>query len=586
MFIALDTVPDQSRYDIVVVGAGAAGMSAALFAAIEKRKVLLVEHTEYVGGTSALSAATIWIPNSHHTPTVSNDDSLEKVTTFLDGAVGNRSPAKLRDAFLRSGPEAIATLEANSDLKLRPHATHPDYEQQHEGAALRGRSLEPIPFDGRALGADLHRIRPPIPEFTIFGGMMVDRTDINHLLNLSSWKSFVHASKILGRYGVDRVSGPRGSRLAMGNALIGRLLLSLKKRGVDMLTQTSVREFIVRGGKVTGVVLESNGVIRHVTSVGGVVLAAGGFSQHKTRRAEMLHQPTPDFSPAAPGSTGEMQDLALALGARFGEGNEDTAFWAPVSVRKRADGSTAVFPHFVLDRSKPGTVCVNQLGRRFVNESTSYHQFGRAMFESHRTEPAIPCFIITDAVGLQKYGLGMVRMGTRDVGPFLADGYLVEGNTISELAAKLKVPAPALEKTIVAMNAYAETGVDPEFGRGTTAYHRVNGDASFDGPNPTLGPIATAPYYAVRLYPGDIGAATGLVVDEWARVLKEGNEPIEGLYACGNEANSIMGGTYPGPGITLGPGMTFAYRAIRHALHGADADNVRTQNPIGERHAL
>jgi hypothetical protein len=263
-----------------------------------------------------------------------------------------------------------------------------------------------------------------------------------------------------------------------------------------------------------------------------------------------------------------MQDLALALGARFGEGNEDNAFWAPVSVRKRADDTTAVFPHFVLDRSKPGTVCVNQQGRRFVNESKSYHQFGRAMFESHRTEPAIPCFIITDAVGLKKYGLGMVRMGTRDVSPFLADGYLVEGNTVAKLAAKLKVPAPALEQTIAAMNGYARTGVDPEFGRGTTAYHRVNGDASFDGPNPTLGPIATAPYYAVRLYPGDIGAATGLVIDEWARVLKEGNEPIEGLYACGNEANSIMGGTYPGPGITLGPGMTFAYRAIQHALHG------------------
>jgi succinate dehydrogenase/fumarate reductase flavoprotein subunit len=574
MFVTLDSLPDQSRYDIVVVGAGAAGMAAALFAAIDNRQVLLIEHAEYVGGTSALSAATIWIPNSLHAPTVTKDDSPARAAIFLDAAVGNRSPAKLRDAFLHSGPEAIAELEAHSDLKLRPHATHPDYEQQYEGASLRGRTLEPIPFDGRALGADLNRIRPPIPEFTILGGMMVDRTDINHLLNLRrSWKSLVHASRILGRYGIDRLSGRRGSRLAMGNALIGRLLLSLKKRSVAVLTRTSVREFIVGNGKVEGVVLESDGVTRRVESAHGVVLAAGGFSRHKTRRTEMLHQPTPDFSPAAPGSTGEMQDLALSLGARFGEGNEDNAFWAPVSVRQRADGSTAVFPHFVLDRSKPGTVCVNQQGRRFVNESTSYHQFGRAMFESHRTAPTIPCFIITDAVGLQKYGLGMVRMGTRDVSPFLADGYLVRGATVAELAAKLNVPAPALGQTITAMNTYAKTGVDPEFGRGTSAYHRVNGDASSPGPNPTLGPIATPPFYAVRLYPGDIGAATGLVVDEWARVLKEGNEPIEGLYAVGNEANSIMGGTYPGPGITLGPGITFAYRAVRHALHGPEADH-------------
>jgi succinate dehydrogenase/fumarate reductase flavoprotein subunit len=577
MFVALDSVADQSCYDVVVIGAGAAGMAAALFAAIENRKVLLVEHTEYVGGTSALSAASIWIPNSLHAPAVSQDDSPEKTATFLNGVVGNRSPAKLRDAFLRSGPQAVAVLEANSDVKLRPYATHPDYEQQFEGATLRGRALEPVPFDGRALGADLHRIRPPIPEFTLFGGMMVDRTDINHLLNLRrSLKSFVHASKILGRYGVDRLSGPRGSRLAMGNALIGRLLLSLKKRSVDILTQTSVRELIVNGGKVEGVVLLNNGIVRRVLSASGVVLAAGGYSRHKSRRAEMLHHPTPDFSPVGPGSTGEMQDLALALGARFGEGNEDNAFWTPVSIRRRADGTTAVFPHFVMDRSKPGTVCVNQQGRRFVNESASYHLFARAMFESHRTAPTIPCFIITDAVGLKKYGLGMVRMGTRDLSPFLADGYLVKGDTVAELAARLDVPTPALEQTIAAMNAYAKTGIDPEFGRGTTAYHRAHGDASFEGPNPTLGPIATPPYYAVRLYPGDIGAATGLVIDEWSRVLKEGNEPIEGLYACGNEANSIMGGTYPGPGITLGPGIVFAYRAIRHALHGSEADRPLT----------
>jgi succinate dehydrogenase/fumarate reductase flavoprotein subunit len=582
MFITLDSVPDQSRYDVVVIGAGAAGMSAALFAAIENSKVLLVEHTEYVGGTSALSAATIWIPNSQHAPSVTSDDSVEKATVFLNGVVGNRSPAKLRDAFLHSGPQAVAVLEANSDVKLWPYATHPDYEQEFEGATLRGRALKPVPFDGRALGTDLHRIRPPIPEFTLFGGMMVDRTDINHLLNLRrSLKSLVHASKILGRYGIDRLSGPRGSRLAMGNALIGRLLLSLKQRGVDILTQTSVREFIVNDGKVEGVVLEGNGVVRRVNSTSGVVLAAGGYSGHKTRRAEMLHQPMPDFSPTAPGSTGEMQDLALALGARFGEGNEDNAFWAPVSVRKRADGTTAVFPHFVMDRSKPGTVCVNQQGRRFVNESTSYHRFGRAMFESNRTVPTIPCFLVTDAVGLKKYGLGMVRMGTRDVSPFLADGYLIQGDTVAELAAKLNVPALALEQTVAAMNAYAKTGVDPEFGRGTTAYHRVNGDASFVGPNPTLGPIATPPYYAMRLYPGDIGAAAGLVIDEWSRVLREGHEPIEGLYACGNEANSIMGGTYPGPGITLGPGITFAWRAIRHALHGPESLTQNAANEIG-----
>ena len=430
-----------------------------------------------------------------------------------------------------------------------------------------GRALEPVPFDGRQLGENLNYIRPPVPEFTIFGGMMVDRTDINHLLSIKkSPKSFVHAMKILGHYGLDRLAGRRASRLVMGNALIGRMLLTLQNRNATILTKTSTKSFLTDDdGGVSGLLLESGGAQREVYAKSGVVLAAGGFGRGR-RRAAMLHQPTPEYSPAGPGHTGEMQDLAIGLGARFGESNADNAFWAPVSVRTRKDGSTAVFPHFVMDRSKPGTVCVNHAGERFTNESSSYHLFGRAMFEANKASPCIPCYIVADAEGLKKYGLGMVRLTDRNYAPFIADGYLVEGKTIAELEKKLNIPAGALDRTVAKMNEYAKTGVDPEFRRGTTDYQRVNGDATYAGPNPTLGPIKTAPFYAVRLYPGDIGAATGLVIDEWARVLKEGDQPIGRLYACGNEANSIMGGVYPGPGITIGPAIVLAYRAVEHAL--------------------
>jgi hypothetical protein len=578
MIRSLADIADNTTYDLIVAGAGGAGLAAALFAAIEGKKVLVVERMDVLGGTTALSAATAWLPNSHHAKASADgrDDSPAKVARFLDGTVGNRSSASLRRAFIDSAPVAVTTLETHSDVKFRPYATHPDYQQEADGATMRGRALEPVPFDGRLLGAMLDKVRQPIPEFTLFGGMMVDRTDINHLLKLkTSWPSFKHAAGILRHFAADRIKGKkRGTRLVMGNALIGRLLYSLDRRGVDIVLETSITDFVTDAGGISGVKLASKGTTRNLKTTLGVVSAAGGFNRHAIRRAEMLQAPTPAVSPSAPGHTGEIQDMAIKLGARFGEGGLDHAFWAPVSTRPRPDGTTAVFPHFVMDRSKPGTVCVNQAGRRFVNESTSYHLFARAMFEAHKSAPTIPCFIITDAAGLKKYGLGMVRMGTSDLKPFLDDGYLVEGRTVTDLATKLKIEPAVLEATIVNMNRYAETGIDLEFDRGATAYHRINGDATHTGANPNLGPIATAPYYAVRLVPGDIGASTGLVTDEWAQVLGPGNRPVGRFYAVGNEMQSIMGGTYPGPGITIGPGLTFAYRAVQHAVGKATEANV------------
>ncbi len=571
MITPLHGLAPDAAFDVIVIGSGAAGLSAALFASIAGQKPLLIERTGLIGGTSALSAATTWIPNSRHAASVPGEDSPQKALQFLDAAVGNRAPADLRRAFIASGPKAIDVLEDHSEVHFRAYATHPDYEQQYEGATLRGRALEPVPFDGRVLGAALNAIRPPIPEFTIFGGMMVDRTDISHLLNLRhSAKSVRHAARILGHYGRDRIAGRRGTRLVMGNALVGRLLASLIGRKVPVLLETEVTSFITENGAVRGLVAEQGGVTRHLRA-SAVVLAAGGFNRNAQRRAQMLPSPMPELSPAAPGHTGALQEMALLLGARFGEGGLDNAFWAPVSTRQRPDGSTAVFPHFVLDRSKPGTLCVDQTGRRFVNESVSYHRFARAMFEANASRPTIPCFIITDAKGLKKYGLGMARMGTRDFAPFIKDGYLIEAQSLAALAVKLGMEPAVLEATVARMNGFAATGIDLEFARGSTPYQTANGDAAH-GPNPTLGPLTFAPFYAVRLWPGDIGAATGLVTDVDARVLKADNSPIDGLYACGNEAQSIMGGVYPGPGITIGPAITFAYRAVEHMTRRPNQD--------------
>jgi succinate dehydrogenase/fumarate reductase flavoprotein subunit len=561
---SLDKIADGARYDVVVAGAGAAGMGAALFAAIAGKKVLLAERTEFLGGTTALSAGTVWAPNTRHAE--GSGDTPDNAARFLDNVIGNYGRPVMRAAFLASAPDAIATLEDHTDVKFRPYPLHPDYVQEVDGATLRGRALEPLPFDGRELGKAFGVLRAPIPEFTVFGGMMVNRGDIDHLMKLTkSGASFWHAVKLLTRHARDRLSYPRGTRLVMGNALAARFVLSLLKRDIDIVLETSVAALHSENGAVTGVTLASGNVTRRIDAAGAVILAGGGFTRNAARRKELLPRPVPDHSPAAPGHTGELQELALAIGARFGEGNLDNAFWSPVSVRQRADGSTAVFPHFVLDRSKPGTVVVNTSGKRFVNESTDYHLFARAMFEANKRTPSIPSFLIADAVALRKYGLGMVRPGGHGLKAFLADGYLTQGASLRALAEKLGVDAGNLERTVAAMNDYAKTGIDPEFARGTTPYHRAAGDPAVK-PNPNLGPITAAPFYAVKLMPGDIGAANGLVTSDNAQVLGLNDNPIARLYACGNDMQSAMGGTYPGPGITLGPGITFAYRAVRHAL--------------------
>jgi succinate dehydrogenase/fumarate reductase flavoprotein subunit len=294
-----------------------------------------------------------------------------------------------------------------------------------------------------------------------------------------------------------------------------------------------------------------------------VVLASGGFNRHPDLRQAMLPGADIGWCPAAPGHTGEAHALAQGLGAVYGQGGLSNAFWAPVSLRQRADGSTAAFPHFVMDRAKPGMLTVNQAGERFVNESTSYHLFGMAMWSAR----SVPAFLVCDTDALRRYGLGMVRPGAsaKDMAPFLADGYLTRGATLDELARKLGINAAGLQASVQKINSYAQTGVDPDFQRGVTAYQQNIGDATASGKNPNLGPLQTAPYYAVKLYPGDIGAATGFATDVHARVLDASGQPIPGLYAVGNDMHSIMGGVYTAPGITIGPGLVFARIATRHA---------------------
>lgn len=576
-----DRKQDPRDWDVVVLGGGAAGMAAAVFAALEGQRTLLVESTDYLGGTSALSAGTVWIPNTRHSGTSGVEDSPAKAAAFLDAAVGNQAPKAMRDAFLEIGPKAVRRLEDATAVQFRARPFHPDYLSELKGAVLAGRALEALPFDGRVLGRALGLLRPPIPEFTLFGGMMVDRDDIGHLLKATrSFASFAHTVRLIGGYWRDRLRHGRGARLVMGGALTGRLLKAMIDLGVTVWTQAEVVA-IGGDGPARRVTVRRNGAETVLNAARGVILASGGFARHPARRGEMLPDPVPEYSPAAPGHTGRLHDIVLGLGARYAEGGAQPVFWAPVSRRKRVDGSMAVFPHFVLDRSKPGIFTVGRDGRRFVNESTSYHKFVVAMYGANRDGSTIPAFEIADAAAVRKYGIGMVRPGGQGLKPFLRDGYLTRADSLEALADALGIDRNGLTETVARMNRFAETGVDEDFRRGTTVYERANGDPSH-GPNPTLGPVATPPFYAIRLWPGDIGSARGLAVDTHARLIDADGRSIPGLYACGNDMHSVMGGVYPAPGINLGPAIAFAYAAAMDCSGRSGQEESNNNNAMQE----
>ncbi len=559
----------EQEADLVVVGAGAAGMTAALTASLLGMRALVLEKAPVIGGTTALSAGSVWIPNSIHARP--GADSLEKARSYLQATVGNRLRPELCEAFLHHGPAMVKFLAASSAVQFRAYPKHPDYLADAEGATLSGRALEALPFDGRVLGADFRRLRDPLAEFTLFGGMMVNREDIGHLLNAGrSVAALGRTLRLLTRYGMDRVQHHRGTRLVMGNALAGRLYASLRARAVPVQTNVAVCGLIERDNRVVGVEKQDSDGTSQVFARHAVVLASGGFSRNPKLRARLLPKPTPRHSPVAESTTGDGVTYGLAAGGKLGTGHADSSFWSPVSVRERRNGSTAVFPHFVLDRGKPGLIAVGRNGRRFVSEATDYHRFAQAMI-ANGNDGTIPCFLICDHRFIRKYGLGIVRPGASNLSRALSDGYVVRGETIRGLATALEIDADKLSDQVEAQNQYAATGIDTDFAKGGNEYERHLGDPTH-GPNPCLGPIDSPPFYGLAVYPGDIGASIGLVTDEHAQVLSQDGQPISGLYACGNDMDSVMAGVYPGPGITLGPAMTFGYIAAQHAAQQRPID--------------
>lgn len=555
----------DEEYDLVVLGAGVGGMTAALVSAIEGMRTLLIEKSDQVGGTTAFSSGSVWIPNNPEQRRNGITGDAEAAHEYLDALVDGRADRGLREAFIAAGPEMLEYLEEHTDVGFQMYRQAPDYHQELPGAALGGRPLEPLPFDGRSLGKEFDRVRWPIPELMLFGGMMVTRGEAARLLRIGrSWESLVLGARLVTRYLCDRLRYRRGTRLVLGNALIARLFKNLLDRGVTIWLNGKTTQLLSKEGRACGLVVLRDGSEVRVHATRGIILAGGGFPASPELRERHFPKPVAQFTSAYEGCVGETLQLAQGIGASLGPPGEDNALWFPSSIATRRDGSTAVYPHIVLDRGKPGLVAVNSEGRRFVNEGVAYHEFVRAMYRSHRQVPSIPSMLVCDRRFVWKYGLGMIRPLTPALKGFIDSGYLRVADSVEGLARKIGVDATGLVETVRAHNEFARTGIDAEFGKGSNAYDRGNGDPSHM-PNPCLGPIEKPPYCAVAVYPTPLGTSLGLRSNVHAQVLDHSGRPIAGLYVSGNDMHSIMGGEYPGAGAQLGLAMTFGYLAVRHA---------------------
>jgi len=548
--------------DLLIVGSGAAGMAAAISARHHGLNPVIIEKSEYFGGSTAISGGAIWVPGNPIATAAGMPDSREAARTYIQGETGNLFNAELVDAFLDKGPEAIGFFHEKTELKLAHRVVSPDYHSDAEGATEGGRSLDAFDHDGRRLGRNLHRMRPPYGDFTILGGLPLGRPDMYHFLRMTrSTASMVYATKRVARYALDRVRHGRNTRLVMGAAVSGRLAETVFALNIPLCTGHELISLVKdEDGRVTGAEVKGPKGLVRISTARGVVLAAGGYPHDVTRRQatfEHVKRGLPHYSMSPLTGTGGAISAAEAAGAAFVDTNANGGFWTPVSLLPNPDGSKRPFPHLFLDRAKPGVIAVGHDGRRFVNEASSYHDFVQGLIGKLLAEGQRSAWLIADHRATRRYGLGAAHAFPARIGKHIDSGYLKRDATLEGLARQCGIDATALRDTVAAFNRDAARAEDTTFGKGSTSYQRYLGDAE-NQPNPCLRPLK-GPFYAVEIYPGDIGTSMGLDITGKGEVKDRSGAVIPGLFACGNDINSIMSGAYPGPGITLGPALTFGY---------------------------
>ncbi len=552
--------------DVLIIGSGAGGMSTAITAKTHGLDVIIVEKEPVFGGTTAFSGGVLWIPGNGRCALPPGGDSREQARTYLKAETGNFYDDAAIEAFLDAGPQMLDFFERETEVKFVP-TLYPDYHPTQPGGVDVGRSVLAKPYNATALGPELARLRPPLATIT-FMGMMFNSSnaDLKHFFAATrSFKSFVYVMKRLAAHMGDLARHGRAVEVTSGNALAARLAKTVFNLGIPLLTSTQAKRMLIEDGAIKGaVVADSEGEIT-ITARRAVVLACGGFPHDVKRLATAyphLARGGQHVSPTPEGNTGDGIQLAETAGGQCEIRFPSAAAWMPVSLVPHGNGKFGVFPH-LLDRYKPGIIAVNLHGKRFCNESESYHDVGAAMIRTCERETETAAWLICDHTAIRRYGLGFAKPAPVPLWTYLRSGYIQRGATLKDLAGKIGIDAAGLEATVANYNVGAERGEDPEFGRGTTSFNRYLADPDTK-PNPCVAPIKTGPFYALKLVMGDLGTFDGLKTDVVGRVLNAAGAPIDGLYAVGNDRASIMGGNYPGAGITLGPILTFGWITGRH----------------------
>jgi 3-oxosteroid 1-dehydrogenase len=551
-------------FDWVVVGSGGGSMCAGLVMRSAGRSVLILEKTELVGGSTARSGGVLWIPNNRFMREAGVQDSEAQALTYLNAVIQDSpetpgtSPAR-RLAYVAEGAQMVDFLVAQG-IKLGRVPYYPDYYDELPGGSKPGRTVVAELFDVNELGPWKQRLRPSFLEAQ---GTLDEFFDVPTFKR--SWKGKRVLGRILLRTVLAKMTGKHW--VTAGAALQGRMLQAALRAGVDIRTETPVKELILENGRVVGVVALVNGKPRRIGARSGVLINAGGFAHNQEMRDRYMPGTRVEWTNSPPGDTGDMHVEGQRIGAALAQMEERVG-----NQMSLPPGHQGIVPMVQMELAKPHAILVDQSGVRYMNEGGSYMEFCQGMLRRHRTTPAVPSWMVFDAQYMKKYMLVGTMPGSKKPQAWFDSGFLRKAASIEELAQSVQIDPARLRASIERFNGFVRDNRDSDFHRGNRAYDQWLGDR-LHKPSMTLGALEIPPFYAVPVVPGDVGTFGGLVTDEYARVLDKRGSVIRGLYATGNSTASVMGRTYPGAGASVGPSFTWGYVAAKHAVNAEVSEN-------------